>query len=190
MKHDCIAFCMLLGIEMIPGFLTCQPVPWRNLDKGLMMAEVKPDVSSRVGDSKITILRIDPRYFSFQLMCASEIGTPRMTAKQWCRGKNLVAAVNAGMFQTDGYTNVGYMKNFGHINNSRMNNYNSILAFNPVDSTLPGIRMIDRQCNELAALKDKYNTLIQNERMIDCHRRNVWTQQKRKWSMVALGVDQ
>ena len=94
------------------------------------------------------------------------------------------------MYQEDGLTSVGYMKNFDHVNNSRLGRDKTVLAFNPIDSGVPSIQLIDRDCQDFNTLRLKYRTLVQSIRMISCHQRNVWTQQPQKWSTVAIGLDQ
>ena len=94
------------------------------------------------------------------------------------------------MYQADGIKNVGYMKNFNHINNPRLNTrYKAILAFNPVDATLPAIQIIDMKCQDFEKLKDRYQTLIQGIRMTSCRQENVWERQDKKWSSAAFGID-
>ena len=111
---------------------------WERVDEGLFVREFDSPQKSKINDSKITILKIDPKFYSFKLLCASEHGKVSMTPKKWCQKHNLSSAVNAGMYQKDGITNVGYMKNFNHINNPRSTNaYKAVLAFNPVESTIP-----------------------------------------------------
>jgi hypothetical protein len=155
---------------------------WKRIDDGLFLGEFN--------SQKITLIKIDPKYYSFKLLCASEKNRLRITAKQWCQKHNLISAINAGMFQADGITNVGYMKNFNHMNNPRLNtSYKAVLAFNPIDAAVPEIQIIDLRCQDLARLKDKYQTLIQGIRMISCRQENVWEKQDKKWSMVAFGMD-
>lgn len=94
------------------------------------------------------------------------------------------------MFRQDGLTSTGFMKNFNHINNSKHNpDYKSFLAFNPIKSGLPDVQVLDLQCDDFEVLGPKYNSVVQNLRMISCKRRNVWSQQDKKWSMVSLGMD-
>src|SRR4030042_2747170 len=155
---------------------------WKRIDDGLSLSEFD--------SQKITLIKIDPKYYSFKLLCASEQKKLRMTAKQWCQKHNLILAINAGMFQTDRITNVGYMKNFNHINNPRLNSrYKAVLAFNPVDATVPEIQIIDLKCHDFERLRDKYQTLIQGIRMVSCRQENVWEKQDRMWSLAAFGMD-
>ncbi len=163
---------------------------WERVDEGLFVREFDSPQKSKINDSKITIVRIDPKLYSFKLLCASEHGRVRMTANKWCQKHNLISAVNAGMYQKDGITNVGYMKNFNHINNPRLNNtYKAVLAFNPVESTIPEIQMIDLKCQDFQGFQPKYQTFIQNIRMISCQQENVWSKEDKSYGMAVLGID-
>ncbi len=159
-------------------------------DKGLEVLRFESPQKSFLGDSQITVVRIDPKYFSFHLLCASEHGKKRRTAKDWGLEFKLVGAINAGMFQQDSITSTGFMKNFSHVNNPKANpEYKSYLVFNPSAPSLPEIQLLDLQCDEVGALRANYNTIIQNLRMISCQGKNVWSQQKKKFSMASLGID-
>jgi hypothetical protein len=163
---------------------------WTELEAGLALGEFAAPLKAEAGNSRITVLRIDPHYFAFKLLCAVEHGKERLTAREWAREHQMVAVVNAGMYQQDGLTSVGFMKNFGHLNNRRLSRDNTLLAFNATDASLPEIQLIDRECQDFNSLKAKYQTLIQGIRMISCDRRNVWSQKPDKWSTVAVGLDQ
>ncbi len=134
-------------------------------------------------------LKSIPEKYSFKLMSASENGGRKLTVKEWCEKYGLVAAFNAGMYQEDGITSVGYMKNFKHINNGRLNKNKAVLAFNPVDSSVPEIQIIDRECQDFESLKGKYQTFVQSIRMVSCEQQNVWSPQTAAWSTLAIGMD-
>lgn len=53
--------------------LLSQKIAWQKIDDGLLFAEVVVPVKSDYGDSKITILKIDPAYFEFRLISAKEM---------------------------------------------------------------------------------------------------------------------
>jgi len=113
-----------------------------------------------------------------------------MTARKWCEKFSLIAAVNAGMYQKDGFTNVGLMKNYSHINNPKLNNvYKAVLAFNPSESKIPEIQIIDLKCQDFESIGPKYQTLIQNIRMISCRQENVWAKTNQLWGMAVFGID-
>ena len=164
--------------------------PWRKVEDGLFLGQFDPLYETSVKDSKIIILKINPTYYSFKLLCASELGKIRLTPKEWCKKYNLVAAINAGMYQKDGLTNVGYMKNYSHLNNPRLNStYKAVLAFNRVDVRVPEIQIIDLKCQDFETLRPKYQTFVQGIRMIGCNQENVWSKQEKRWSLAVLGVD-
>lgn len=168
----------------------CEEPPWRKVDEGLSVAEFDSPIKSNVQDSKITIIRIDPKLYSFKLLCASEHGRTKMTARKWSEKFSLIAAVNAGMYQKDGFTNVGLMKNYSHMNNPKLSNiYNAVLAFNPSEPEIPEIQIIDLKCQDYMNIGLKYQTLIQNIRMISCHQENVWAKTNQLWGMAVFGID-
>lgn len=163
---------------------------WKTVDQGLFIGEFDSPQKSKNEDSKITIVKVDPKFFSFKLLCASEHGKLRMTANKWCQTHNLICAVNAGMYQKNGITNVGYMKNFNHINNPRLaNTYQAVLAFNRIESTIPEIQIIDLRCQDFKKLQFQYQTLIQNIRMVSCQQENVWSKQDKTYGMAVFGID-
>ena len=173
-----------------PHVILSEEELWKKVDEGLYIGEFVPREKSKLDDSKITIVKIDPRFYSFKLLCASEHGKTKMTVKKWCQKHNLIAAINAGMYQEDGIRNVGYMKNFSHVNNPKLStNYKAVLAFNPIESTLPEIQIIDLKCQDFERLRFKYQALVQNIRMIGCQQENVWSKQDKMWSMAVLGID-
>lgn len=172
-----------------PHLLYSQTIPWKELDQGLHFAEVDAPVKSTVGDSKIRLLKIDPEHYTFHLLSAKELKTNNRTAKAWATSQNMIATINAGMYQQDHQTNVGYMKNFDVVNSPHINQNNTIVAFNPKNKELPAFQIIDRKCQDWETLKNQYHTLIQGIRMMDCHQKNRWSQQPKKWSMVVIGKD-
>lgn len=177
-----ILFIVAFGVFFSPPVILPQEGSWKRIDDGLFLSEMN--------SPKVTFVKIDPKHYSFKLLCASENHKLRMTAKKWCQRHNLISAINAGMFQTDGMTNVGYMRNFNHINSPRLNTkYKAVLVFNAVDTTVPEIQIIDLKCQDFEKLKDKYYTFIQGIRMISCRQENVWEKQVKKWSIAAFGMD-
>lgn len=163
---------------------------WHQVDQGLFIAEFESPQKSEYGDSKITIVKINPEFYKFKLFSASEFDGKKKTAAEWAKQHNLITTINAGMYQQDHLSNVGYMKNFNHINNKNMViKYNTMLAFNRKDNKVPEIQIIDKKCQDFYKVMPKYNTLIQNIRMIDCKQKNRWSQQPKKWSTAALAID-
>lgn len=164
---------------------------WQRLDQGIELGTFLSPQPAEVGDSLIRVLRIDPKYYRFQLLNASAVrnGKP-ITPKQWCRQNGMTAAINASMYQTDYKTSVSLMRKKGHINNPRLSKDMAILAFDRLDNSVAEVKIIDRQCENFELWKQKYTTLVQSIRMISCTGKNVWKQQPRRWSTSAIGIDE
>ena len=138
---------------------------------------------------EINILRIDPDKYEFVLLTASEYGCKPRTMRQWYQKHELCAAFNAGMYAKDLLTSLGYCRNYQHINNSRLNKHNTVLAFNPVNSKNRSVRIIDRKCEDFDKLKSGYHSFLQSIRMLGCNKTNVWKQSDKKYSILALAED-
>ena len=163
---------------------------WIKIDNGLFYTELKSNKESIVGDSKITIIQINPKLYSLKLLTVSELDESGMTARNWVDKYDLICAINAGMFQTDYKSNVGYMKNNSHINNPKINEkYLSIAAFNPVDLKSYPFKIYDSDKTDIDQIIKSYNTVIQNLRLIKRTGDNRWGKQNKKWSEVSLGQD-
>lgn len=162
---------------------------WQKLEEGLHFVEFIPSPAPQIGNGKISILKIDPHKFEFDLPSAKNPGETTLTASNWAKKKNLVAVVNTGMFLNDYKTNKGYMEHFGNKNNPQLNSDNTIAAFNPKSKDVPAFQLIDRKCQNWDLLKKKYNSFAQSIRMVDCQQKNRWSLQPKMWSMVILGED-
>lgn len=163
---------------------------WNVVEPGLELGFFTAPEKSEVGDSTIRILRIDPSRFQLRLLNAStQNDKQRQSAKNWALSNGLIATINASMYQKDLLTSVSYMKTGNHINNKWVSKDKTLLAFDPKDKTLPRVRIIDRECDDLDQLRQQYETLIQSIRMVSCQGENVWSPQARKWSTAALGMD-
>jgi exopolysaccharide biosynthesis protein len=162
---------------------------WEKIDTGLDVCHFNSPIKSEWADNKITVLRIDPKFYNFSLVSAKEEKCKAKTVKQWAKEKKLLAVINAGMFLNDDLTNTGYMKNYGFLNNPVIGKDNTIIAFNRKDTTVGEFQVIDRECQDWETLSKKYETFSQGIRMIDCDQNNKWSLQEKKWSMVCLGTD-
>jgi hypothetical protein len=183
----------LLGIAAAgaaAGWTADAGVGWRRLETGLELGTFAAPRPSRSGDSLIRIVRIDPRHFALRLLNASAPGEGTLlTPGEWARRHDLVAAINASMYQTDYRTSVSLMRTGDHVNNPRLSKDRAVLAFDPLDDGLPPVQIIDRECQDFDSLRGRYTTLVQSIRMISCERGNVWSPQDRSFSTAAIGVD-
>jgi exopolysaccharide biosynthesis protein len=187
-----LLFLMFAGILLVgAAHLPAQSSDgYQQIEPGLAVGEFTAPQKSIVGDSKIWVIQIDPARFQFKLLSARELNVPNMTAREWCRKYQLIAAINAGMFQGDGKTNVGYMKNFHFLNNRHIHpTYHSVAAFYPHGPADPPFRIFDIDEYDMSRIIQNYGIVIQNLRLIKRPGRNRWGQQRKKWSEAALGED-
>jgi hypothetical protein len=137
----------------------------------------------------IIVLRIDPQYYEFALLSASEYDLPAQTLKQWCKKFGYEIAFNAGMYAEDKTTTIGYCKNYDHIINPWLNRHKAVLAFNPNDTGSVPVRIINRSCEDFDSLKGNYNTFLQSIRMLGCDGGNTWNPSREKHSILAIAED-
>jgi hypothetical protein len=163
---------------------------WIKIDEGLFVGEFDLPEGSIYREEKIVVIKVSPEKYSFRLLCASEKEIDGLTVKEWCEKYGMIAGINAGMFLPDRKTNVGYMKNFTHQNNRRINpKYHSVAAFNPVDASKPPFMIFDSDEKDIRIIIRDYNTVVQNLRLIKRPCKNRWSRQQKEWSEAALGQD-
>lgn len=180
-----------LVLATLPGGaqLTPPAIQWQQLAPGLQLGEYASPLKSEIGDSKITILRVDPNVYAFRLLESVQFKDQRRTAAQWCQQQQLVACINAGMYEPNGRSS-GYMRSGKRLNNAALNANNSLLAFGPTDGHLPEIKLIDRGCEaDWQQQAQRYRACSQSIRMIDCHRNNTWAPKPQRWSSAVWGMD-
>ncbi len=86
----------------------------------------------------------------------------------------------------------GFLRFREHVNNSQVNNYQSVAAFDPQDAgKLAPFHIFDLDAPgvSLASILKDYSSAVQNLRLIKRPGLNQWNQQSRKWSEAALGED-
>jgi len=166
---------------------------WNEIERGLFYTEINAPIKSKVNDSKISVLRIDPKFYSFELLTATEHDSLRRTAEQWSNDFNLVAVINAGMFNlSDHFTGTGYLKNFSHVNNGKIReNFRAMAMFNPKSSKYPAMSIVDMELENWQTILENYNSAFQCIRMIDCNQKKVLWKPRRpiSSSMCVLGTD-
>ena len=141
------------------GFHIKSDVQWTTIENGLWLANPDTPIKSSHGDSKVTILKVDPTLFNFHLVMATEIGLEKKTVETWCKEKNLVAGINAGMFhgytnkpKWSGLVNTGYTHNYKHLNNQNFSNDKAFIVFHPKNPKIPAFQIIDKTCQDLPSL--------------------------------------
>jgi hypothetical protein len=145
-------------------------ISWKELMQGLLYAEVDAPDKSVVNDSKLTILKIDPRCFDFEFLTASERGNQPRIAPDWAAEFNKNIVINAGMYSYNRtQSNKGFMKNYEHYNNPKKSDYyNAMLAMHPKDKNKLPFEIIDITCRDWEKVKHEYHSFCQAMRMMSC----------------------
>jgi len=167
--------------------------PWQSLAPGMDLGTFSASRPSSAGDSRITILRIDPDLWSLEFVGLSlDSESSALTARQWSKAHHLTAAINAGMYGTDYRTHVGYLRLREHLNNDNVNAYKSVAAFDRRRDGLPHFRIFDLDSPgvSMETILQDYASLVQNLRLIKRPGQNRWSQQQKMWSEAALGEDE
>ena len=165
---------------------------WTTLAAGLDYAEFETDAVFRGRAATITILRIDPASWSLHVGAADRDSDNKvLTARAWCERESYTAAINAGMFQTDYSTHVGYLRDGDHENSSVFHDYESVAAWNPKDHADAAFRIFDLDAPGVTQqdILARYETVVQNLRLIKRPGENRWSRRGRKWSEAALAED-
>lgn len=162
---------------------------WTLLLPGLEYTELTLPTSD-FSDSTARVVRVDPERFEVRLVMASAGDGRTRPIPEWREATGAVAAMNAGMYETDYRTSTGAMWGAGHVNNAHVNGYKSVFALDPVDPTGPFARRYDLACGDtIEAAQTAYRSGVQSLRMIGCARKNAWGTSTKRWSSVAVGLD-
>ncbi len=163
-------------------------VEWTNRAAGVEYAQY-PFGEKQTASSVLHVVRINPRRARLVALSQGKHDSHGRTAQQWCEDFGLVAVINAGMYDVDLITHVGYMKTPAAVNNKRWNKtYESVLLLDSTAASLPPAVIMDRSDLNETILKS-FGTVIQNLRLIKNPGINVWKQQSRAWSEAAIAQD-
>lgn len=164
---------------------------WQKLDRGMELTYVTFSPASDYGDSRIAVIRVDPDYWSLHLSLApSEDRHERKTAKEWSQDEGYALVINAGMYHRNNRHD-GFLQYRNRIVNSETNHYQSILAIHPRKADVSRFSLIDldHPSVTIETLREQYESLLQNLRLVRHPGENRWSQQSRRWSEAALGED-
>jgi len=173
-------------------------LPWQKLAPGLEVGRyslpkgytVGATLRAKLETSLLTVVRVDPARFELKLLSATETGGQSYTVKEWCQRHQLIAAINASMYGQDLLKSTGYMKNFDHFNNPKINaRFGAFIAFHPLEAGLPPLQILDKLQPEWRPTLDKYATVIQNFRLITPYQARTWEPSEKAHSVAAFGID-
>lgn len=162
---------------------------WQPLGEGVEYTRFEVEKRPRYGDGVLHVVRMDPMKARLDLALASQQGALRTAGDQAAR-QRFAAAINAGMYDTDYRSNVGYLKHAAHLNNGRWRtDYQSVLAFGPADASLPSAVLLDRDAPDFEARLEPYASVVQNLRLIRGEGTSVWKPNGREWTEAAVATD-
>jgi len=179
------AFALVLPLAL-SGQASPPAETWKTVAPGVDVGRLP----ARAGGPVVTIVRVDARQNLFRLLSAPLEGLAEPpSAPEWVERTGVLGVINAGMFQGDGRTPVGYARAGGRVVNGRWNKDNAVFVAEPDDAARPAARILDRTCDDVPRQIPSYRVVLQNIRMLDCQGRNVWAQQARRWSTACVGAD-
>ena len=163
---------------------------WGQIGSGLWLQDFNLS-GNRIGDdSQVLVLKIDPEIYDLKLLSASEHNTGSMTPQEWADKFDLLAVINASMYQVNHITSTGYMRNFAHANNPKINpKFGAFLVFNPVDDSVPRVQIVDKYHQRWVRLLHQYHTVIQNYRMISVKQENLWPKTDKQHNIGCIAMD-
>ena len=168
----------------------CAAAQWRTLEPGLEFGVFRSPHYGQSSGATVNVLRIDPKRFE---LCLFNAAHPEqgglLTAKGWAQKENLLAVINAAMYQADYRTSVSHMKTSKYTNNARISKDKTILLFEPLQNDIPPVRLVDAQCDDFEQIKPLYGSAVQSIRMLSCEGKNVWQESEKRWSIVSVGID-
>jgi hypothetical protein len=165
---------------------------WTILAKGVEYIEMDAPEKSFLGDSKLSILRLEPEQLQFFMYNATQFNKVRLSAPEWADSFDLNIVLNAGMYDlANGLIHRGYLRNGDHFNNKKVNpDYNSMIAFAPKDSSKSKFDILDLECEKWAEVCDQYSCYAQGMRMIDCNGEALgWNKRNQSCSMLVAAKD-
>jgi len=182
-----------LALALLPRLFGGTNSSWQALAPGMELGTVTAREPSAAGDSRIAVLRMDPKLWELAAIGVSQTGeSSGHTAREWSERHKFVAATNAGMFAGDQKTHLGYMRLRDHVYTGHANKYQSVAAFDPRDGKgLPRFHIFDLDAPgvTMPSIQEGYDSAVQNLRLIRRPGSNQWGQQQKKWSEAALGED-
>jgi len=188
--------CGLLCLLILPALVSVTDAgsapDWQVLSPGMELKFVPIRRANVPEKARITILRIDLHLWELHVIGTSSTGeSANHTAREWCQAQHLTAAINAGMFKTNGKTHVGFMRFREHTNNGEVNNYQSVAAFDPKDPNSAPFHIFDLDTPQVSmqSILKGYDSAVQNLRLIKRPGSNQWSKQTKMWSEAALGED-
>jgi hypothetical protein len=133
------------------------------------------------------VVRADPARFRLRMITKDQDASA--PAPKWREHYKLAAVTNAGMFHADG-TPVGLLIHDGTALSKDNSKYGGYLAFDPVSSKDPAVAISGRDCPgfDLAALRTKYRSILQSNRLVGCNGEPLTWKDPKQYSAAVVGL--
>jgi hypothetical protein len=144
---------------------------WVSLTKGMEFREINAPSKSPIGDSKISILRMDRGLFDFNIFSATNYDSLPRDLHNWADTFDLNVVFNAGMYNlSKPLKSRAYLKSGDHFNNGTViENFNLMLAMSPTVKKRENVEILDLTCENFDQMNHEFNAYAQGLRMIDCN---------------------
>ena len=189
-----LTFVFLFFISTVNGQdLTFDYSHWTELTKGMEYIEMDAPIKSEVGDSKISILRMNPDNFDFSLHTATQYDRKSRTVTDWADTFRLNVVFNASMYEiSKPLVARGYLQSGSHVNNALVKeSFRSMIALNPKTKNRRNIEILDLTCESFYAQKQLFGSLAQGLRMINCEGTAMaWNKRNQSCSMMVAAQDE
>jgi hypothetical protein len=179
-------------MAMLPALVLCAlPFEWTRLSPGVEARAFQLEKKPEHGDGLLQVVRLDPTVASLEFALAAQHHDLLRTAAEWARERHFTVTINAGMYEKDFRSNVGYLRDGAVLNQKSWKaNYQSVLVFKPKEKGLPGVALIDREAPDFEARVAKYDAVVQNLRIVKGPPAvSVWSANKKKWSEALIAQD-
>jgi hypothetical protein len=167
---------------------------WVTLTKGLQYREINAPIKSEIGDSKISLVRLDRELFEFDVFSATNYDSIPKSVDRWAKKHKLSIVFNSGMYsQENTLLSRAFLKSGKHVNNpSIIEDFNLMMAMSPNAIHRENIEVLDLTCENFDQIKNEFNSYAQGLRMIDCNGKPMfWKKKIQSCSMIiaAEGID-
>jgi hypothetical protein len=155
------------------------------LGPGVDYGELPLTDKPSAGDGLLHFVRIDPAKAELRFGLASRDGGAR-TAGEWADQMHFAAVVNLGLFEKDGVSATGHVRDGAYALTRRWNAYRSALACGPA-----GAEFFDLDAPDAQSRAESFPSVAQSLRLLKAPGEDVWIHApaSKRWSEAAIAQD-
>jgi hypothetical protein len=155
------------------------------LGPGVDYGEVRLTDNPRMGDGLLHFVRVDPAKADLRFGLAARDGGSR-TAGEWADKLHFAAVINLGMYEKDGVSATGHVRDGAYALTRRWNAYRSALACGPGRADF-----FDLDAPDAQKRAEEFPSVAQSLRLLKAPGEDVWLHApaSKRWSEAAIGQD-